>query len=178
VRFLENTAFILSASLALVSTCVLAEEDSESSAETPQEKLQDMSDPLAVYTRLGAGATNLGVNLKVGVDYDTGKDSTTAMHVLEIKGALGDALGWGDDDLRDNSIDNVRYRNFVLNKKMVVAGSVEPGPAPRDYQLPGMAGNVIQVFSACATTTTQYFHAVGLVQNQHFFPPVRNIIHM
>ncbi|MEH6518243.1 MAG: hypothetical protein V7742_16330 [Halioglobus sp.] len=87
--------------------------------------LKDMSDPLAVYTRVGAGLTNLGVNLKVGIDYDTGKDSTTAMHVLEIKGVLGETLGWGDDDLdedvsidnRDNSIDNLRYRNFVLNKE-------------------------------------------------------------
>ena len=114
--FLKGTLFIFSASLALMNTCVSAEENSESSAESPQEKLEDMSDPLAVYTRVGAGLTNLGVNLKVGVDYDTDKDSTTAMHVLEMKGALGDTLGWGDDDLRDNSIDNFRYRNFVLNK--------------------------------------------------------------
>jgi hypothetical protein len=113
---MKTPLFIFSASLALMSTFVLAEENNESSAETPKESLQDMSDPLAVYTRVGAGLTNLGVNLKVGIDYDTGKDSTTAMHVLEIKGALGEALGWGDDDLRDNSIDNFRYRNFVLNK--------------------------------------------------------------
>jgi hypothetical protein len=114
--FLKSTLFILSTSLALMSTCVLAEKNSESSAETPEKELQDMSDPLAVYTRVGAGLTNLGVNLKVGIDYDTGKDSTTAMHVLEIKGALGETLGWGDNELRDNSIDNFRYRNFVLNK--------------------------------------------------------------
>jgi hypothetical protein len=117
MSFSNSTALFFSALLALMSTCSLAEENSESSVEAPQEELQDMSDPLAVYTRVGAGITNLGVNLKVGIDYDTGKDSTTAMHVLELKGALGDTLGWGDDDLRDNSIDNVRYRNFVLNKK-------------------------------------------------------------
>jgi hypothetical protein len=116
MNFLKSTLLIFSASLALMSTCVSAEEDSESSDETPETELQDMSDPLSVYTRVGAGVTNLGVNLKVGIDYDTGKDSTTAMHVLEIKGALGETLGWGDDDLRGNSIDNLRYRNFVLNK--------------------------------------------------------------
>jgi hypothetical protein len=80
MRFLIGTAFVLSASLALISTCVLAEENSESSAETPKKELQDMSDPSAVYTRVGAGLTNLGVNLKVGIDYDTGKDSTTAWY--------------------------------------------------------------------------------------------------
>jgi hypothetical protein len=117
MRFLIGTVFVLSASVALVSTAVWAEESIDSSTETPQKEIQDMSDPLAVYTRVGAGLTNLGINLKVGIDYDTGKDSTTAMHVLEMKGGLGDTLGWGDDDLRDNSIDNVRYRNFVLNKE-------------------------------------------------------------
>ena len=116
MNFLSNALCIFSASLSLMSTCVLAEENSESSTEKPIKKLEDMSDPLAVYTRVGAGTTNVGVNLKVGIDYNTGKDSTKAMHVLEIKGALGRTLGWGDDDLRDNSIDNFRYRNFVLNK--------------------------------------------------------------
>ena len=106
-----------------MSTSVSAEENSEPSAETPETELQDMSDPLAVYTRVGAGVTNLGINLKVGIDYDTGKDSTTAMHVLELKGAFGETLGIGDDDLRDNSIDNLRYRNFALNKTNAVVPS-------------------------------------------------------
>lgn len=101
----------------LVNSVALAEENINSPAEQPSKKLEDMSDPLAVYTRVGAGTTNLGLNLKMGVDYDTGKESTQAMHVLEVKGALGETLGWGDDDKRDNSIDNFRYRNFLLNKK-------------------------------------------------------------
>lgn len=117
IKLLKTMIYISSILLAPASNYVLANEDGESSTVQPQKQLEDMSDPLAVYTRVAVGTTNLGLNLKVGIDYDTGKESTKAMHVLEIKGAFGETLGWGDDDEKDNSIDNFRYRNFVLNKK-------------------------------------------------------------
>ena len=56
--------------------------------------LQDMSDPLAVYTQVGAGITDKGLNLKMGQTRDTGNDDTMAMAVLEVKGIMGDTLGW------------------------------------------------------------------------------------
>ena len=36
-----------------------------------KEELQDMSDPLAVYTQAGLGYTDKGLNLKVGKAYDS-----------------------------------------------------------------------------------------------------------
>ena len=41
-----------------------------------QEAVQDMSDPLAVYSQFGAGVTNKGLNLKYGQSYDTGNPNT------------------------------------------------------------------------------------------------------
>ena len=80
-----------------------------------EREVQDMSDPLAVYTQVGAGATNYGINLKVGQAYDTGDPKTIAMNVLELKGLLGEALGWSDGSQRDNRLDGLRFRNFGVN---------------------------------------------------------------
>lgn len=81
-----------------------------------EEEVQDMSDPLAVFTQVGLGATDRGLNLKVGKTYDTGNDNTAAMNVFEVKGFMGEATGFNsNDDLLDNSIDFVRYRNFQVN---------------------------------------------------------------
>lgn len=77
------------------------------------EEVQDMSDPLAVYTQLGAGITDRGLNLKVGQTYDTGSDITMGMNVLEIKGAMGDTLGFRD--YATDSIDSLRFRNFGVD---------------------------------------------------------------
>ena len=80
-----------------------------------EREVQDMSDPLAVYTQVGAGATNYGINLKVGQAYDTGDPKTIAMNVLELKGLLGEALGWSGGSQRDNRLDGLRFRNFGVN---------------------------------------------------------------
>ncbi|GAL25797.1 hypothetical protein JCM19239_4284 [Vibrio variabilis] len=40
------------------------------------QEVQDMSDPLAVYTQVGAGSTNKGLNFKLGQVYDTGNEAT------------------------------------------------------------------------------------------------------
>lgn len=79
------------------------------------EEVQDMSDPLAVYTQAGVGTTNRGVNIKIGQSYDTGVDTTSAMRLIELKGFLGDSLGWDDGGTIDNAMDSVRFRNFSVN---------------------------------------------------------------
>lgn len=86
-------------------------------AETSKDEWQDMSDPLAVYTQLGAGVTNKGLNLKVGQTYDTHNPETAAMNIIELKGIMGEALGWTGNNQRDNSIDSFRFRNFGVKLK-------------------------------------------------------------
>ncbi len=85
--------------------------------ENQTEELQDMSDPLAIYTQAGVGYTDKGLNLKVGQSYDTGSDTTLGMNVFEAKGIGGEALGWNGDarSENDNSIDSVRFRNFGVD---------------------------------------------------------------
>jgi len=95
----------------LVSTLSLA----VGAVDAEEREVQDMSDPLAVYTQVGAGATNYGINLKVGQAYDTGNPKTIAMNVFELKGLLGEALGWSGGSKRDNRLDGVRFRNFGVN---------------------------------------------------------------
>ncbi|MGF1801438.1 hypothetical protein L4D11_12250 [Vibrio gigantis] len=85
-----------------------------------EELVQDMSDPLAVYTQAGAGYSDKGLNLKLGQTYDTGSDTTMGMNVLEIKGIAGDAVGFRDNEQAkfgsvDDSIDSVRFRNFTVD---------------------------------------------------------------
>ncbi len=75
--------------------------------------VQDMSDPLAVYTQVGFGFTDKGLNLKAGQSYDSGKESTMAMNVIEIKGFWGGTLG--TRDTADDSIDSFRFRNFSVD---------------------------------------------------------------
>ena len=91
----------------LVSTLSMA----ACAVDAEEREVQDMSDPLAVYTQVGAGATNYGINLKVGQAYDTGDPKTIAMNVLELKGLLGEALGWSGGSQRDNRLDGLRFRN-------------------------------------------------------------------
>lgn len=84
------------------------------------QEVQDMSDPLAVYTQAGLGITDKGVNIKIGQTYDSGKENVAAMNVVEIKGFGGDVLGIRDNDdalfgAVDDSIDSFRFRNFQAN---------------------------------------------------------------
>lgn len=88
------------------------------SVATQANEIQDMSDPLAVYTQVGAGYTNRGLNLKVGKSYDPGVEATMAMNVLEITGMYGETFGWDSGEIpRDNSVDSFRIRNFKVNTK-------------------------------------------------------------
>ncbi|MGD8232687.1 hypothetical protein [Vibrio sp. TRT 1302] len=96
--------------LALVSAFAHAESTSESS-----EQVQDMSDPLAVYTQGGFGVSDKGLNLKMGQTYDTGNPDTMAMNIIEVKGIAGEQLGWSGSTQRDDSIDSLRFRNFSVD---------------------------------------------------------------
>ncbi|WP_412470196.1 MULTISPECIES: hypothetical protein [unclassified Halobacteriovorax] len=80
-------------------------------------EVQDMSDPLAVYTQAGLGATNKGLNAKIGISYDTGIQNVAAMNVIEFKGFLGEELGWDGTSKRSNRLDSFRFRNFSANIK-------------------------------------------------------------
>ncbi|MFV8462703.1 hypothetical protein ACNO7T_16235 [Vibrio campbellii] len=85
-----------------------------SGAIAEETEVQDMSDPLAVYTQAGFGYTDKGLNLKVGQTYDTGSDTTMGMNVFEIKGIAGEAIGWNGRGA-DDSIDSFRFRNFGVD---------------------------------------------------------------
>ena len=91
-----------------------AAETVDSGVKTEKE-IQDMSDPLAIYTQAGFGLTDKGLNLKVGQAYDTGDKSTAGMNVIEVKGILGKTLGWRGESSTSDSIDSFRFRNFSSN---------------------------------------------------------------
>lgn len=82
-----------------------------------EKEVQDMSDPLAVYTQAGVGYTDKGLNVKIGQTYDTGSEVTMGMNIIEIKGIAGDAMGWNGDarEGNDDSIDSLRFRNFGVD---------------------------------------------------------------
>ena len=82
-------------------------------AEDKKDDVQDMSDPLAVYTQAGLGYTDKGFNVKIGKSYDSGKANVMAMNLIEIKGIYGDAIGTRDN--LEDSIDKVRFRNFSVD---------------------------------------------------------------
>ncbi|CAM3052870.1 hypothetical protein VIDI103191_14990 [Vibrio diazotrophicus] len=63
-------------------------------AEEQASEVQDMSDPLAVFTQGGVGITDKGLNLKVGQTYDSGKENVAAMNVFELKGIGDEMLGF------------------------------------------------------------------------------------
>ncbi|EGR1511199.1 hypothetical protein D6089_04805 [Vibrio vulnificus] len=80
-----------------------------------EDQPKDMSDPLAIYTQAGIGATNKGLNIKIGQTYDTGSDATMGMNIIELKGFGGDLLGWDGSSQRNDSVDSLRFRNFSVD---------------------------------------------------------------
>lgn len=84
-------------------------------ANDSEEQLQDMSDPLAVYTQAGIGFTDQGVNLKYGATYKTGIESQMGMNIFEVKGIAGEQVGWSGSNSRNDSIDSIRFRNFKVD---------------------------------------------------------------
>lgn len=108
IVFMNTTIFVRTL---LISGCFIS---SGVIASETDEDIQDMSDPLSVYTQIGAGMTNHGLNIKVGRSYDTGNADTAGMNVVEIKGLMGDAIGISDH-AKGNNADSLRFRNFVAN---------------------------------------------------------------
>ncbi|WP_372379623.1 hypothetical protein ACBZ91_18510 [Vibrio natriegens] len=103
-----------------LSTLALLTSTVSLTAMAVEDEVQDMSDPLAVYTQGGFGITDKGLNLKVGQTYDSGKENVMSMNVLEVKGIAGDLLGIRDNKKSgygsvDDSIDSFRLRNFQAN---------------------------------------------------------------
>ena len=102
--------------LTLLLACLMALTSSLSANENNStKKLQDMSDPLAVFTQAGLGFADRGINVKIGKAYDSGVPNTMAMNVIEIQGVFGDTLGYREED--GDSIDSMRFRNFSVNSK-------------------------------------------------------------
>lgn len=103
--------------LFVLSTLPLLSLVNVQAAEQHDEKLQDMSDPLAVYTQAGFGITDKGANIKIGQTYQPSQPGTMAMNVIEVKGIGGELLGIRDSDANskvDDSIDSFRFRNFQV----------------------------------------------------------------
>ncbi|QYJ78754.1 hypothetical protein [Shewanella acanthi] len=109
--------YLIAASLALLPlSAVFAEEAAIAQAsENAKDGPKDMSDPLAIYTQVGFGVTDKGLNLKMGQAYDTGEPTTAGMNVFEMKGIFGETLGWRGENGASNSIDSFRFRNFTAN---------------------------------------------------------------
>lgn len=84
-------------------------------AENKGEEVQDMSDPLAVYTQAGFGITDKGLNVKIGKTYNTGSETQMGMNLIELKGVGGEQFGWSGSSSRDDSIDSFRFRNFTVD---------------------------------------------------------------
>ncbi|MCG9702456.1 hypothetical protein L1D19_20520 [Vibrio natriegens] len=104
---------------AFVISAILVNSSSVYAHSNNSEELQDMSDPLAVYTQAGIGFTDKGVNLKMGQTYHPSQPGRMAQNVIEIKGIGGDMLGIRDNNNRlyskvDDSIDSFRFRNFQV----------------------------------------------------------------
>ncbi|RTZ17854.1 hypothetical protein EJ063_03450 [Vibrio aquaticus] len=106
MKFDKNTFIPRATFAAIFATLVIA-------PQLKAEEVQDMSDPLAVYTQAGVGWTTKGVNIKLGQAYDTGDEDSMAQHVLELKGVGGELLGTSDQ--ANDSVDSVRYRHFHVD---------------------------------------------------------------
>lgn len=102
-------------SVVLISSLTHADNNTISDNNTSEEVLQDMSDPLAIYTQAGIGFSNKGLNIKVGQSYDTGNPETMGMYLVEIKGIGGDVIGWDDESITSNSVDSIRFRYGGVN---------------------------------------------------------------
>ncbi|USD67247.1 hypothetical protein [Vibrio sp. SCSIO 43136] len=91
-------------------------------AEEKQE-LADMSDPMAVFTSVGAGYTDKGLNLKYTQAFDSGNPTQMALRAIEVKGIGGDAIGWSED--ATDSVSELRFRDFRVDMANGRGGQVD-----------------------------------------------------
>lgn len=113
-----SSAFAQQTEVSTLATAQRSDSNMLSDSKAPvdsDDQVQDMSDPLAVYTQAGFGVTDKGLNVKIGQAYDTGSDTSMGMNVIELKGIAGEQLGWAGSSQRDDSIDSVRFRNFTVD---------------------------------------------------------------
>lgn len=121
------------------------------------QEFQDMSDPLAVYSQAGIGATNSGLNFKFGQAYDTNNESTMAMHVFEVKGLGAEALGLSGND----SFDSFRYRHFNINLENGVGTQVDVN-WDFNYQLGSTSYSLIQALPPIGNVQLYPLAGLGL----------------
>lgn len=107
---MKSSALKLAVLMVLLGSQTLLAENNNTN-----EELQDMSDPMAIYTQAGIGFSNKGLNIKIGQSYDTGNPETMGMYLVEIKGIGGDAIGWDSESLTSNSVDSFRFRYGGVN---------------------------------------------------------------
>ncbi len=100
-----NKIYLSALPFALAASFAIAEE----------QDVQDMSNPLSIYTQAGIGFTDQGVNLKVGATYSTGVDTQMGMNIFEVKGFAGEAVGWSGSSSRTDAVDSIRLRNFEVD---------------------------------------------------------------
>ncbi len=160
-------------SLSVISLLASSISMSAIAAEEAKSEVQDMSDPLAVYTQAGMGITDKGINLKFGQTYDPKKPGVMAMNVVEIKGIGGELLGFRDNEdplygSVDDSIDSFRLRNFQANmstgqgKQLDVNYNVDKDSLDASYSflqaLPKLGGflNLFPLAGMGATVANNY----------------------
>ncbi|GIU29499.1 hypothetical protein L2719_15540 [Shewanella schlegeliana] len=85
-----------------------------------ENEIQDMSDPLAVYTQLGASYGTNGINFKLGKTLDTGSATDMSMFLFEVKGLYGEHMKHqGASALApenaNNGVSELRFRKFDVD---------------------------------------------------------------
>ncbi|PSU33698.1 hypothetical protein [Photobacterium lutimaris] len=101
-----NTNNLIVTIFAAISSC-------SAFASQQSDTLQDMSDPMAVFSQFGVGYGDKGINLMLGHAYDPGIENRKAMHIFEMKGIGGESIGWRSDN--NNSVSELRYRHFEVS---------------------------------------------------------------
>jgi len=89
-------------------------------AQETENEVQDMSDPLAVFTQLGASYGTNGINLKLGKTLDTKSATDMSMILVEVKGLYGEHMkNEGSSALHpeaaNDGISELRFRKFDVD---------------------------------------------------------------
>lgn len=105
-------------SAAIISILFVPSAFSQTTPDSDKE-IQDMSDPLAIYTQGGLGVSDKGANIKIGQTYEVSQPGVMAMNIIEVKG-IGGGLFYIRDNKKplyrnvDDSVNSFRFRNFQV----------------------------------------------------------------
>lgn len=85
-----------------------------------EQEVQDMSDPLAVYTQVGGSYGTNGINFKLGKTLDTGSPTDMSMILFEVKSMLGEhtkdeGSSAMNPDMANDGISELRFRKFDVD---------------------------------------------------------------